>query len=198
MKLSAICLFCGSSPGARPEYVESARLLGEALARRGIRLVYGGGSVGLMGAAADACLAVGGQVTGVITKRLLGLELGHRGISHLEVVETMHARKARMAELSDGFIALPGGMGTLDELAEILSLAQLQEHGKPSGLLNVAGYFDGFREFLRHMVRERFLLHEHGEMLLCADGVDDLLDRLEAYEPVLAEKWVHRKTSGLG
>lgn len=198
MKLSAICLFCGSSPGARPEYVESARLLGETLARRGIRLVYGGGSVGLMGAAADACLAAGGQVTGVITKRLLGLELGHRGISHLEVVETMHARKARMAELSDGFISLPGGMGTLDELAEILSLAQLQEHGKPSGLLNVAGYFDGFREFLRHMVRERFLLHEHGEMLLCADGVDDLLDRLEAYEPVLAEKWVHRKTSGLG
>jgi uncharacterized protein (TIGR00730 family) len=151
-----------------------------------------------MGAAADACLAAGGHVTGVITKRLLGLELGHRGIQSLEVVDSMHARKARMAELSDGFVSLPGGMGTLDELAEILSLAQLQEHQKPSGLLNVSGYYDGLRGFLRHMVSERFLLHEHGEMLLCAESVERLLDQMEAYEPVLAEKWVQRKTSGMG
>jgi hypothetical protein len=198
MKLSAICVFCGSSPGGRPEYLEAAQAVGAALAERGIRLVYGGGSVGLMGAAADACLAAGGHVTGVITKRLLGLELGHRGIHSLEVVDSMHARKARMAELSDGFISLPGGMGTLDELAEILSLAQLQEHQKPSGLLNVAGYYDDLRGFLRHMVSERFLLHEHGEMLLCASRVEELLDQMEAYEPVLAEKWVQRKTSGMG
>lgn len=198
MKLTAVCVFCGSSPGARSEYLEAARSVGEALARRGIRLVYGGGSVGLMGATADACLAAGGHVTGVITRRLLGLELGHRGISNLEVVDTMFTRKARMAELSDGFISLPGGMGTLDELAEVLTLAQLQEHQKPSGLLNVAGYYDRFREFLGHMESERFLLHEHREMLLCAARTEDLLDQMEAYEPVSVEKWVHRKTSGTG
>jgi uncharacterized protein (TIGR00730 family) len=196
MKISAVCLFCGASPGSRGEYLDAARAVGKELAARGIRLVYGGGSVGLMGAAADACLAAGGHVTGVITKRLLGLELGHRGIQSLEVVDTMHQRKARMAELADGFITLPGGMGTLEELSEILSLAQLQEHEKPCGVLNVAGYYDPLRAFLQHMVAERFLLAEFGEMLLSGPDVGDVLDQMERYEPVRPENWIHRKTSG--
>ena len=196
MKLSAVCLFCGASPGSRPEYLQAARAVGSVLAAQGIRLVYGGGSVGLMGAAADACLAAGGHVTGVITKRLLGLELGHRGIQSLEVVETMHQRKARMAELSDGFLTLPGGTGTLEEVSEILSLGQLQEHGKPCGILNVAGYYDPLRAFLQHMIEERFLLAEFGEMLLVGTSVEDVLGQMERYTPVRPENWVHRKTSG--
>jgi uncharacterized protein (TIGR00730 family) len=196
MKLSAVCLFCGASPGGRPEYLEAARAVGAGFAERGIRLVYGGGAVGLMGAAADACLAAGGEVTGVITKRLLGLELGHRGIQSLEVVDTMHQRKARMAELSDGFLTLPGGTGTLEELSEILSLAQLQEHEKPCGILDVAGYYDLLRGFLRHMVAERFLLEEFEEMLLAGTSVSDVLDQMERYHAVRPENWIHRKTSG--
>jgi uncharacterized protein (TIGR00730 family) len=196
MKLSAVCLFCGASPGGRPEYLEAARAVGAGFAERGIRLVYGGGAVGLMGAAADACLAAGGEVTGVITKRLLGLELGHRGIQSLEVVDTMHQRKARMAELSDGFLTLPGGTGTLEELSEILSLAQLQEHEKPCGILDVAGYYDLLRAFLRHMVAERFLLEEFEEMLLTGTSVSDVLDQMERYHAVRPENWIHRKTSG--
>jgi uncharacterized protein (TIGR00730 family) len=196
MKLSAVCLFCGASPGGRPEYLEAARAVGAGFAERGIRLVYGGGAVGLMGAAADACLAAGGEVTGVITKRLLGLELGHRGIQSLEVVDTMHQRKARMAELSDGFITLPGGTGTLEELSEILSLAQLQEHEKPCGILDVAGFYDLLRAFLHHMVAERFLLEEFEEMLLTGTSVSDVLDQMERYHAVRPENWIHRKTSG--
>ena len=196
MKLSAVCLFCGASPGGRPEYLEAARAVGAGFAERGIRLIYGGGAVGLMGAAADACLAAGGEVTGVITKRLLGLELGHRGIQSLEVVDTMHQRKARMAELSDGFLTLPGGTGTLEELSEILSLAQLQEHEKPCGILDVAGYYDLLRAFLRHMVAERFLLEEFEEMLLTGTSVRDVLDQMERYRAVRPENWIHRKTSG--
>jgi hypothetical protein len=197
MKLSAVCLFCGASPGGRPEYLEAARAVGAGFAERGIRLVYGGGAVGLMGAAADACLAAGGEVTGVITKRLLGLELGHRGIQSLEVVDTMHQRKARMAELSDGFLTLPGGTGTLEELSEILSLAQLQEHEKPCGILDVAGFYDLLRAFLHHMVAERFLLEEFEEMLLTGTSVSDVLDQMERYHAVRPENWIHRKTSGL-
>lgn len=196
MKLSAVCLFCGASPGGRPEYLEAARAVGAGFAERGIRLIYGGGAVGLMGAAADACLAAGGEVTGVITKRLLGLELGHRGIQSLEVVDTMHQRKARMAELSDGFLTLPGGTGTLEELSEILSLAQLQEHEKPCGILDVAGFYDLLRAFLHHMVAERFLLEEFEEMLLTGTSVSDVLDQMERYRAVRPENWIHRKTSG--
>ena len=196
--MKSLCVFCGSSPGARPEYLEVARLTGRTLAEDGIRLVYGGGSVGMMGATADACLAAGGEVTGVITKRLVGLEVGHEGLTNLEVVDSMHERKARMAELSDGFIALPGGAGTLEELFEVFTWSQLEIHAKPMGLVNVAGYFDRLQGFLDHMVAERFLLREHGDMLLTAEDPSQLISKMRAYKPVELEKWVERKTTGAG
>ncbi len=182
----------------RTDYVEAARAVGREFAVRGIRLVYGGGARGLMGAVADACLEVGGRVTGVITRKLLDLELGHRGISSLEIVETMHERKARMAALSDGFLSLPGGMGTLEETFEMLTWAQLQIHHKPCGLLNVGGYYDSLRDFVRHMVKERFLLHEHGDMVMCESSLEILLERMSAHEPVVPELWLERKTGGAG
>jgi uncharacterized protein (TIGR00730 family) len=198
MNLSAVCLFCGSSPGARPEYLAAARGFGATLARRGIRLVYGGGSVGLMGAAADACLEEGGQVVGVITRQLLDLEVGHRNLTRLEVVATMHERKARMASLADGFVSLPGGMGTLEETFEMLTWAQLQIHRKPCGLLDVAGYYDSLLLFVRHMVGERFLLREHADLLVCEPDLDALLDRMAAFRPASPDQWLERKVSGAG
>jgi len=198
MNLSAVCLFCGASPGARPDYLIAARTFGAVLAKRGIRLVYGGGSVGMMGAAADGCLEAGGHVVGVITRQLLDLELGHHRVTRLEVVATMHERKARMAALADGFVALPGGMGTLEETCEMLTWAQLQIHHKPCGLLDVAGYYDSLLLFLRHMVEERFLLPEHRDLLLCEPDPDTLLDRMAAFQPVTLDKWLDRKISGTG
>ncbi|MEM7012967.1 MAG: TIGR00730 family Rossman fold protein [Verrucomicrobiota bacterium] len=196
--MNSICVFCGASPGKNPIYIETAREVGRTLAAQGLRLVYGGGAVGTMGAVADACLESGGEVIGVITKRLENLEVGHTGLTSMHVVDTMHERKAMMAELADGFVSLPGGIGTMEELFEVFCWAQLEIHSKPCALLNVEGYYDQLYAFLQHMVDERFLLQEHGEMLLLGDDIQQLLTRMREFEPVKLEKWVDRKTSGSG
>jgi len=196
--MKSICVYCGASPGARPAYLATAQAVGRVIARRGYHMVYGGGSVGMMGAVADACLEAGGFVTGVITRQLADLEVGHLGLTQMEIVSTMHERKARMAELSDGFLALPGGIGTLEELFEALTWAQLEIHRKPCGLLNIEGYYDHLHAFLNHVVAERFLLAEHGAMLLVDDDVERLLDQMLEFQPVRLEKWVDRKISGQG
>ena len=174
--LRSICVFCGASSGNDPRYATAATAVGEGLARRGIQLVYGGGRLGLMGSVADGALAAGGRVVGVIPRGLVDRELAHTGVSELRVVETLHERKAVMGELSDAFIALPGGLGTLEELAEVLSWAQLDLHTKPIGLLDVGGYFAPFEAFLDHAVAEGFIAERHRRLLL----VDDDLDRLLA------------------
>ena len=190
-----ICVFCGSSPGARQEYAAAARALGAALVRRNLGLVYGGAKVGLMGVVADTVLAAGGEVIGVIPNRLMTRELAHPGLSELRVVASMHDRKREMADLADAFLALPGGIGTLEELTEVLSWAQLGLHGKPCGVLDVAGYFGQLIAFLDHAVAERFLPSEHRAMLLVAPDPDGLLDRLAAYRPPAIEKWLDRDTT---
>jgi uncharacterized protein (TIGR00730 family) len=185
-----VCVFCGSKSGGRPLYAEAARHFGAALVARGCGLVFGAGHVGLMGVLADAVLAAGGRAVGVIPQALVDRELAHRGLTELRVVETMHQRKALMADLSDAFVALPGGYGTGDELFEILTWAQLGIHAKPVGLLNTAGYFDPMLAWLDHMVREDFLRRKHRELLLVADDADGLLDLLEKYRPGPPEsKW---------
>jgi uncharacterized protein (TIGR00730 family) len=179
--LRSVCVFCGSSPGARPSYAATARALGQALAERGLRLVYGGGRVGLMGAVADAALAAGGEVVGVIPQHLLDREVGHEGLTELRVTASMHDRKALMAELADGFIALPGGLGTLEELAETLTWSQLGLQDKPFGLLDVEGFYDPLLAFLDHTVTERFVTPEHRRLVLSAGDPHVLLDRLAAW-----------------
>ncbi len=191
-RIRELCVFTGSSPGARPEYRAAALELGRLLGERDIRLVYGGATVGLMGAVADAALAAGGRVTGVIPRALMDKELGHAGLTELRVVESMHQRKQAMADRADGFIAMPGGMGTLEELTEILTWAQLGIHGKPCGILNVAGYFDRLLGFLDHAVAERFLRPEHRELLMEAATPVALLDALAAWVPRPVEKWLDR------
>jgi uncharacterized protein (TIGR00730 family) len=193
--MKRICVFCGSSPGARPEYGEQARQLGIAIARRGLGLVYGGGSVGLMGVVADAALAAGGEVDGVIPDRLKERELDHRSLTRLHVVRSMHERKALMAELADAFVALPGGTGTLEELTEILTWSQLGLHEKPVGLLDVAGYYEHLAAFFDHAVRERFLRAEHRRILLCDREPDALLDRLSEWRATPVDKWIDRKST---
>lgn len=190
--LRQVCVFTGSSPGARPEYAAAAVALGRLLAERGIGLVYGGATVGLMGAVADAALAAGGHVTGVIPRALMERELGHQGLTELRVVESMHQRKQAMADQADGFIAMPGGMGTLEELTEILTWAQLGIHAKPCGILNVAAYFDGLLGFLDHAVAERFLRGEHRALLMAAVEPAPLLDAMLAWAPRPVEKWLDR------
>lgn len=187
-----VCVFCGSSPGAGPAYAEAAGRLGRALASAGIGLVYGGAHVGLMGVLADAALAAGGHVTGVIPRGLVEREIAHRELSEQHVVGSMHERKALMAELAGGFIALPGGMGTMEELFEILTWAQLGMHRKPCGLLDVGGYFAHLFGFLDHMVAERFLRPEYRAMLLVDDDPARLLAALGRYQPPAVEKWIDR------
>jgi uncharacterized protein (TIGR00730 family) len=178
--LSSICVFCGSSSGRDPRYGAAAAAVGERLAARGIQLVYGGGRRGLMGAVADAALAAGGRVVGVIPRGLVDRELAHPGVSELRIVETLHERKALMAELADAFLALPGGLGTLEELAEVLSWAQLGLHAKPIGLLDVGGYFRSLDAFLDHAVGEGFVAERHRRLLVRDDDLDRLLDRFAA------------------
>ncbi len=190
-----VCVFCGSSPGQGPVYLEAARAMGRVLAGRGIGLVYGGGSVGLMGAMADAALAAGGEVVGVIPRALQLRELAHAGLTTLHVVGSMHERKARMAELSDGFVALPGGMGTLEELAEILTWAQLGLHARPVGLLDVAGYYRPLVAFLDRAVGEGFLRPEHRRLLLVDDEPGALLERFAAWTPPPIERWIDDQSS---
>lgn len=181
--MKSICVFCGSNPGHRPEYLEVARATGRSIARRQLTLVYGGGRVGLMGALADAALAAGGRVVGVIPQLLLDREAGHAGLTELHVVTTLSQRKSMMAELSDGFLALPGGIGTLDELFEAWTWTQLELHRKPCGLLNQAGYYDALVTFLDNMVAEGFQRPRHRAALLVGAAVETLLDQLQAATP---------------
>lgn len=185
-----VCVFCGSSQGARPAYREAADGLAGALVERGLELVYGGARVGLMGEIADAVKRRGGRVVGVIPSSMVRREIAHTGIDDLRVVETMHERKALMTELSDGFVALPGAYGTLDELAEALTWSQLGIHGDPIGLLDVDGYYRHLLAFLDHAVQEGFLRPAHRAMLLVDRSPDALLDRMAARPAPSADKWV--------
>jgi uncharacterized protein (TIGR00730 family) len=179
----AICVFCGASAGASPAYLSAARAVGAALAGRGIELVYGGSRVGLMGAVADAALAVGGRVTGVIPLALVERELAHTGLTDLRIVTTLHERKALMAELSDAFLALPGGLGTLEELAEVLSWAQLGLHAKPIAALDIEGYFAGLAGYLDHATAEGFIGPDQRGLLAIETDLDVLLDRFAVARP---------------
>ncbi len=190
MARRSICVFCGSQSGARPEYAEAARTVGRELAARGLELVYGAGDVGLMGILADAALEAGGRVVGVIPNALVAREVAHLGLTELLVVETMHQRKALMADRSDAFLALPGGYGTADELFEILTWAQLGIHHKPVGLLDVAGYFAPLLAWLDLGVREGFLKARHRALLHVGQEPAELIERLlTSPPPALVEKW---------
>jgi uncharacterized protein (TIGR00730 family) len=190
--LSSVCVFCGSNSGADPAYVEAAQAVGRGLAGRGLRLVYGGAHVGMMGAVADAALEAGGEVVGVISQQIFDLEIGHRGVSDLRIVGSMHERKALMAELADAFIALPGGIGTFEELFEIYTWAQLGLHRKPLGLLDVAGYYAPLATMLDHAVAERFLRAEIRALLALDDSLDALLHRFATWQPPAQPVWIDR------
>jgi len=188
-----ICVFCGSSAGNNPVYREAAIELGTALAKAGIGLVYGGAQVGLMGAVADAAMAAGGEVIGVIPRQLVERELAHDGLTELKEVGSMHERKAVMADLSDGFIALPGGVGTFEELFEVWTWGQLGHHQKPCALLNVGGYYDKLVTFLNHATTEGFMKQPYREMLIVASDVESVLAKVEAYEAPKVAKWMGKK-----
>ena len=193
--LRALCVFCGSSPGINPQYRAAAEGLGALLARESIRVVYGGGHVGLMGALADAALAAGGDVVGVIPRHMVEREVAHRGLTDLRVVDSMHQRKALMAELADGFVALPGGLGTLEELFEVWTWGQLGLHRKPYGLLDVESFFRPLLTFLDHLTEQRFVRFEHRAMLLVETDARRLLDRMRAHQPPALAKWLDRSAT---
>jgi uncharacterized protein (TIGR00730 family) len=193
--LSSVCVFCGSNGGADPAYLDAAARTGHALAERGLRLVYGGGKVGMMGAVADAALAAGGDVVGVIPQQIYDLEIGHEGLGELRVVGSMHERKALMAELADAFVALPGGIGTFEELFEVFTWAQLGLHRKPLGLLDVAEYYAPLEAMLDHAVAERFLRAQTRAMLVRDDSLAGLLERFAAWEAPGVPKWIDRDTT---
>lgn len=193
--MKSICVFCGSNAGHNPAYRAEAEKLGRLLAARGIELVYGAGNIGLMGAVADACLAAGGAVTGIIPEALVGKEVAGRAVDHpaltrLEVVDSMHTRKARMAELSDAFIALPGGFGTLEEFCEILTWGQLGFHVKPMGLLNINGFYDPLLAMFNQAVSEGFLRQQNRDMALSETDIERLLDAMASYRPEPVNKWL--------
>jgi uncharacterized protein (TIGR00730 family) len=184
------CVFCGSSPGHDPSYLAAARDLGAALAREGIGLVYGGASVGLMGAVADAVMTGGGEVVGVMPQSLVDKEIAHKGLADLRIVGSMHERKALMAELADGFVALPGGLGTFEELFEVWTWAQLGYHRKPCSLLNVGGFYDKLAGFLDDVVGRGFVKPIHRAMLIVEQDPDALIRAVRAYEPPVVDKWI--------
>jgi hypothetical protein len=190
--MKRIAVFCGSNKGARPAYAEAAEQLGTLLAQRGIELVYGGGCVGLMGILADAALKNGGHVIGVIPEKLVIKEVVHEHLPDLRVVKTMHERKALMAELADAFIALPGGYGTYEEFCEVLAWGQLGWHRKPCGLLNVAGFYRSFLEFLDHATGEGFIRPKHRELVMVEEDAEKLLRRLETFQPPQEVKWMDK------
>jgi uncharacterized protein (TIGR00730 family) len=192
--MKRICIFCGSSEGSRPEYGAAAEEMAAELVRRNIGLVYGGSSVGLMGVIADAVLRTGGEATGVIPEHLMGLEVEHTGLTKLHVVHSMHERKALMADLSDAFVALPGGFGTLEEFCEIVTWAQLGLHAKPCGILNTLGYYSPLLAMFDHAVEEQFLKPKNRALVLARDSPAELLQALEEWRPVLIEKWLTRET----
>jgi uncharacterized protein (TIGR00730 family) len=193
-EIRRLAVFCGSNPGARPEYVEAARTFGKLLAERGIGIVYGGSNVGLMAALADAMADELGDIIGVIPRMLVEREVANTTLSDLRIVDSMHERKAMMAELADGFVALPGGIGTLEEFFETWTWGQLGMHTKPCGLLNVAGYFDPLLEFLDRAVAERFVRDVHRSMVVVESNPSELLARFEAYEPPRVVKWINAGT----
>lgn len=189
--MKRLAIYCGSALPANPSYVEAARHVGRTLAGRGIGIVYGGGRLGLMGAVADAALEAGGEVIGVIPEALVTAEVAHNGCTELRVVQTMHQRKALFTDLSDGFVTLPGGVGTMDELWEAISWAQLGYHAKPVGLLNVSGFYDQLVAFNQHMIDTGFIRPQHASILLHADAIEQLLDKMaayEAHEPIFSMK----------
>ena len=193
--MKRLCVFAGSSAGSQPEYQRIAEDLGHALAERQIGLVYGGAKVGLMGVVANAVLASAGQVIGVIPQALVAKEVAHEGLTELRIVGSMHERKAIMAELSEGFIALPGGWGTLEEFFEVLTWGQLGLHRKPCGLLNARGYFDGLLSFVDHSIHEGFVRREYRSMISVANSPGKLIDMLGTYEPPVVEKWLDRSST---
>ena len=190
--MNRVCVFTGSSPGASSDYSAAAKDLAQAIVERGCELVYGGANVGLMGVVADRVLELGGRAVGVIPKALVEMEVAHPSLSELHIVESMHARKAMMTDLSSAFVALPGGIGTLEETFEVLTWSQLGMHSKPVGLLNVAGYYDGLIEFLHRAVTERFLKPEHRELLLIEERPSALLSAFSRYRAVETGKWIER------
>ena len=192
--MKRICVFCGSSAGSKPEYRASAQQLGAELTRRKIGLVYGGGNVGLMGAIADSVLEAGGEAIGVIPEHLMSREIGHNRLTKLHIVRSMHERKALMSDLSDAFIALPGGFGTLEEFCEVLTWSQLGLHAKPCGIVNVLGYYTPLLAMLDHAVQERFLKPQNRALVLARDKPAELLQALEDWRPVRVEKWLDRDT----
>jgi uncharacterized protein (TIGR00730 family) len=196
--LQRICVFCGSSFGSRPAYREAAETVGWLLCQRGIELVYGGGNVGLMGALADACLGGGGRVIGVMPQALVDKEVAHMGLTELRVVKSMHERKSLMADLSDAFVALPGGYGTWDEFCEVLTWSQLGIQRKACALLNVNGYYDPFLEFADRAVSEGFLRDVNRDLMLSDDDPVRLLDRLGSYTAPIVDKWIGRPARRMG
>ncbi|SFT49295.1 hypothetical protein SAMN05444141_101842 [Pseudovibrio denitrificans] len=190
--MASICVFCGSSIGKRPEYEAAARLLGTEIAKRGNRLVYGGAEVGLMGVVANAALEAGGEVVGVLPEALAAKELAHRSLTDLHIVGSMHERKAMMADLSDAFVALPGGIGTMEELFEVWTWGQLGYHNKPCGLYNANGFYGRMLAFLDFMEEEAFMKKTHRDMLLVGDNPTQLLDQIENYQAPIGHKWITR------
>jgi uncharacterized protein (TIGR00730 family) len=188
MIISALCVFCGSSSGRRPDYIAASEDLADQLLKRDITLIYGGAHVGTMGSLADRMLAGGGRVIGVIPQALVDIEVAHKGLTDLQIVPDMHARKAAMAAQSDGFIALPGGLGTYEELFEVLTWAQLGFHQKPCGVINVAGFYDGLADFLNHAATEGFMRQTHRDLLLADESASALLDQFMVYKPVAESK----------
>jgi uncharacterized protein (TIGR00730 family) len=186
--MRSLAVYCGSSPGSNPAYRQAAAALGQALGQRNCTVVYGGSHAGLMGVVADAALAAGGRVVGVIPESLVSREVAHKGLSELHVVRSMHERKALMNDLAEGFVTLPGGIGTLDEIVEMFTWTQLGIHRKPCAFLNVEGYYDGLLAFLRHTVSQGFLQQRQLDQLLVAGSVDELLLRLADYRPVFADR----------
>lgn len=181
--MKSLCVYCGSSIGISPIYADAARALAKAMVNEHIDLVYGGGNVGLMGIIADEVLNLGGKVTGVIPKALMDYEVGHHGLTHLYIVKDMHERKAKMAELANGFIAMPGGIGTMEELFEALTWSQLGFHDKPIGLLNVNGFYDGLIRFVQHLVKQGFLKPEHAALMMYEDDAPALMERFKYFVP---------------
>ena len=194
--MRSICVYCGSNAGSKPAYTERAIALGDRLARDGIRLVYGGGNVGLMGIVADAVLANGGEAIGVIPQQLVDWEVAHKGVTRLEIVDSMHTRKARMFDLSNAFIALPGGFGTLDEMFEMLTWRQLGLGDKPCAFLDVNGFWQPLMAMLDTMVRERFLHADQRHDLWHGDDIDALFAWMRGYVPAQADKWLDVKRRG--
>lgn len=191
-KLKSICVFCGSNPGHDPAYLEAAKTLGQRVVSHGYKLVYGGAEVGLMGAVADAALDSGGHVIGVMPRALVQKEIAHKNLSELHEVSSMHERKALMADLSDGFIALPGGVGTLEEIFEIWTWAQLGHHDKPLAFMNIAGFYDPLATFLDHQSDEGFVRKGHRNMAIFNDNADEILSAFEEYDAPELQKWVER------